>query len=203
MVKLLGEASIGSGVRRVDALVGLDAFRYLAREHVLVQQLAGEFKAQPEELPERIAGVLERLKVADRELEKLHAANVLADAPRIAAAASQIGNVTMVRTQVAGGVSPNDLRALTLDVRGRLPQNEPAVVALASPAADGAGVAFVIAVNPAGQQAGRSAGDLAKVFAPVLGARGGGKADLAQGAGGDPTRLEAAFAALEASLGAG
>ncbi len=137
LVKLLGEASIGSGVRRVDALVGLDAFRYLAREHVLVQQLAGEFKAQPEELPERIAGVLERLKVADRELEKLHAANVLADAPRIAAAASQIGNVTLVRTQVAGGVGPNDLRALTLDVRGRLPQNEPAVVALASPAADG------------------------------------------------------------------
>src|SRR5581483_6086321 len=55
MVKLLGESSIGAGVRRVEALVGLDAFRYLAREHVLVSQLAGEFKTPPEELPERIA----------------------------------------------------------------------------------------------------------------------------------------------------
>ncbi len=199
MVKLLGEASIGSGVRRVDALVGLDAFRYLAREHVLVSQLAGEFKAQPEELPERISAVLDRLKAAERELERLRAADVLADAPKIAAAATRLGSTTLVRAAVAGGVAANDLRALALDVRGRLPGDQPAVVALVSPAADG-GASFVIAVNPAGVQAGRSAGELAKVFAPVLGARGGGKADLAQGAGGDVGKLDAAFAALDAGL---
>jgi alanyl-tRNA synthetase len=198
-VKLLGEASIGSGVRRVEALVGLDAFRYLAREHVLVSQLANEFKAQPEELPERINGILERLKAADKELERLRAADVLAAAPALAATAIRVGAVTLVRAQVAGGVAPNDLRTLTLDVRGRLPGNQPVVVTLASPV-DGGGVSFVIAVNPSGQQAGVSAGDLAKVFAPVLGARGGGKADLAQGAGGDVAQLEAAFAALETSL---
>ena len=61
LVKLLSESSIGSGVRRVEALVGIDAFRYLAREHVLVSQLAEQFKARPEELPERIGGVVERL----------------------------------------------------------------------------------------------------------------------------------------------
>ncbi len=199
LVKLLGEASIGSGVRRVDALVGLDAFRYLAREHVLVSQLAGEFKAQPEELPERIAGVLDRLRTAERELERLRAADVLADAPKIAAASTRVGSTIFVAATVAGGVGPNDLRALSLDVRGRLPGDQPAVVALASPATGG-GVSFVIAVNASGQSAGRSAGDLAKVFAPVLGARGGGKADLAQGAGGDAAQLDAAFAALVAAL---
>ena len=88
LVKVLGEASIGSGIRRVEALVGLDAFRFLAREQSGAQ-LTGNSRLSPEELPDRIAGVLERLKVADRELEKLHAANVLADAPRIAEAASQ------------------------------------------------------------------------------------------------------------------
>jgi len=201
MVKLLAEASIGSGVRRVEALVGLDAFRYLAREHVLVSQLAGEFKAQPEELPERIAGVLDRLKNAERELERLRAANVLTDAPAIAATATELGSVSLVRAQVAAGVGPNDLRALALDVRGRLPGEHPVVVALASALSDARGVSFVIAVNSAGQAAGRSAGELAKQFAPVLGARGGGKADLAQGAGGDASQLNAAFAALEASLG--
>ncbi len=84
MVKLLGEASIGSGVRRVEALVGLDAFRYLAREHVLVQSLAAEFKAQPDELPERINGVLDRLKSAERELAKLRVGQVLASAGALA-----------------------------------------------------------------------------------------------------------------------
>src|SRR5581483_3848842 len=159
MVKLLGESSIGSGVRRVEALVGLDAFRYLAREHVLVSQLAGEFKAQPEELPERINGVLDRLKSAERELDKLRAAAVLASAGSLAAQAEQVGAVQLVTAEAPAGVGGNDLRSLALDVRGRLRVGDPAVVLLASPNGDG-GVAFVAAVNEAGQNAGLSAGDL-------------------------------------------
>ena len=112
MVKLLGEASIGSGVRRVEALVGLDAFRYLAREHVLVSQLAGEFKAQPEELPERISGVLDRLKTAERNSSGCAPPTCWPTRPAIAASATRIGSVALVRAQVAAGVSPNDLRAL-------------------------------------------------------------------------------------------
>ncbi len=201
MIKLLGEASIGAGVRRVDALVGLDAFRYLAREHVLVSQLAGEFKAQPDELPERIGHVLDRLKSAERELEKLRAAAVLSSAASLAGAAEQVGAVQFVAAEAPAGVGGNDLRALALDVRGRLRHADPAVVLLAS-AVDG-GVAFVAAVNDAGQSAGIKAGELVRAFAPVLGARGGGKADLAQGAGGDPAQLGAAFAAAKERLNAG
>jgi alanyl-tRNA synthetase len=203
MIKLLGESSIGAGVRRVEGLVGLDAFRYLAREHVLVHQLAGEFKAQPDEIPERIQAVLDRLKSAERELATLKASAVLAGAGSLAAAAEAVGDaVQFVAAEAPPGIAGNDLRVLALDVRARLRSGDPAVVLLASPAdAGGAGgVAFVVAVNDAGQQRGLSAGELVKVFAPAIGARGGGKADLAQGAGGEAARLPAAFAAVKAAL---
>jgi alanyl-tRNA synthetase len=199
MVKLLGEASIGSGVRRVEALVGLDAFQYLAREHTLVQSLASEFKAPPEELPERINGVLERLKSAERELSKLRVGQVLASAGTLAAGAEDVNGVQLVAAQAPAGVGGNDLRSLALDVRGRLRAGDPGVVLLASPA-DGGGAAFVATVNDTGQAAGLSAGDLVRAFAPVLGARGGGKADVAQGAGGDAGKLDDAFAAVRAAV---
>ncbi len=199
MVKLLGEASIGSGVRRVEALVGLDAFRYLAREHVLMQSLASEFKARPDELPERIGGVLERLKSAERELGRLRVAQVLASAGALAAAAQDFGGVQLVAAEAPAGVSGNELRSLAMDVRGRLRPDAPAVVLLASPG-EGGGVSFVATVNAAGQAAGLAAGALVRTFAPVLGAGGGGKADLAQGAGGDAGKLADAFAAVRAQL---
>jgi alanyl-tRNA synthetase len=194
MVKLLGESSIGSGVRRVEALVGLDAFRYLAREHVLVHQLSEDFKAQPDELPERIAATLDRLKAAERELDTLRVSAVLASAGSLAGAAEDVAGVQLVAAEAPAGVGGNDLRTLALDVRGRLRAADPAVVLLAS--AGEKGVTFVAAVNPAGQDAGLAAGELVRAFAPVLGARGGGKADLAQGAGGDPANLARAFEAV-------
>jgi alanyl-tRNA synthetase len=200
MVKLLGESSIGAGVRRVEALVGLDAFRFLAREHVLVNQLAGEFKAPPEELPDRIAAVLERLKATEKELAKLRGAAVLAGAGELARGAQNVNGTHLVAASAPAGVSGGDLRTLALDVRGRLPEGVPGVVVLTS---DVDGTAhFVASVNKAGQGAGLSAGDLVKGFAPVLGARGGGKADLAQGAGGDPAKASEAFEVVVRALAA-
>jgi alanyl-tRNA synthetase len=104
-----------------------------------------------------------------------------------------------VAAEAPAGVGGNDLRTLAMDVRNRLEHGEPGVVVLASPA-EGGGVAFVAAVNPTGQAAGVSAGELIRAFAPVLGARGGGKADLAQGAGGDAAKLDDAFAAVRQAL---
>ena len=71
VIKLLGESSIGSGVRRVEALVGGDAYRFLAREHVLVAQLSEALKARPEELPERVNDIVERLRAAEKEIEQV------------------------------------------------------------------------------------------------------------------------------------
>src|SRR5207247_7903671 len=110
---------------------------FLARQHVLVAQLSEEFKAQPDELPERISGVLERLKSAERELERLRAAAVPSSAGDLAAKAEQVGSVQFVAAEAPGGIGGNDLRSLALDVRGRLRHADSAVVLLASPGAGG------------------------------------------------------------------
>ena len=152
LVKLLGESSIGSGVRRIEALVGIDAFRFLARESVLVSQLTEQLKARPEELPERISGVVSRLREAERELNRLRSAALLESAGEIAAAAEDIGGVAFVAHQVPDGTDADALRRLALDVRGRVPAQRPAVVMITGVPADRPVV--VIAVNEAGRVGG-------------------------------------------------
>ncbi|MBN9102966.1 MAG: alanine--tRNA ligase [Pseudonocardia sp.] len=197
LVKLLSEASIGSGVRRVEALVGLDAFRFLAKEHVLVSQLAEQFKAKPEELPERIGGVVERLRVAERELEKVRADAVLSSAGALADSAEDVAGTALVAVAAPDGIGGNDLRALASDVRGRLGAR-PGVVALFS--ADGDKLSFVVATTSAARDAGLAAGKLVPSFAAAVGGRGGGKPDLAQGGGTDPSGIPAAIDALRRQL---
>jgi alanyl-tRNA synthetase len=199
LIKLLSEASIGSGIRRVEALVGLDAFRFLAREHVLVAQLAELFKARPEELPERIGAVAERLRVAERELERLRAAAVLSSAGTLAEGAEQIGAIALVAAETSEGISGADLRALATEVRGRLGER-PGVVALFSVDHSTSKVSFVVATTAAARQRGLTAGALVPVFGPAVGGRGGGKPDLAQGGGTDPGGISAAVAALRTEL---
>ena len=200
-ITVIGESSVGSGVRRVEAYVGIEAMRYLATERALVAQLTDSLKVPADQLPDRVGSLIERLRVAERELARLRAAQVLSSAGALASAAQDLNGVQIVTAEAPAGVGGNELRSLALDVRGRLRASDPAIVLLAS-AAESGGAAFVAAVNEAGQAAGLAAGQLVRTFAPVLGARGGGKADLAQGAGGDAANLDAAFAAVRAELAA-
>ncbi|GAA2554623.1 alanine--tRNA ligase [Pseudonocardia hydrocarbonoxydans] len=197
MIKVLSEGSIGSGVRRVDALVGLDAFRFLSREHLLLSNLAEQLKTRPEDLPERIGGLVERLRTAERDLEKVRADAVLSSAGALADGAEDVGGVALVAVAAPDGLGGNDLRALASDVRGRL-GSRPGVVALFS--GDGEKVAFVVATTAAARDAGLAAGKLIGAFAPAVGGRGGGKPDLAQGGGADPAGIPAAVDALRAHL---
>ncbi|MEO8888991.1 MAG: alanine--tRNA ligase [Jatrophihabitantaceae bacterium] len=199
-ITVIGESSVGSGVRRVEAYVGIEAMRYLATERALVAQLSESLKTPADQLPDRVAALVERLRVAERELDRLRASAVLAGAGPLAAAATDVNGVQLVVAETAKGVGGNDLRSLVLDVRGRLRSGDPAVVLLAAPGDNG--VAFVAAVNDAGQQSGLAAGDVVKAFAPVIGARGGGKADLAQGAGGDAGKVSDGFQAVRQLLAA-
>ncbi|MBV9313508.1 MAG: alanine--tRNA ligase [Pseudonocardia sp.] len=200
VIKLLSEASIGSGVRRVEALVGLDAFRFLAREHVLVSQLSEQFKARPEELPDRIGAVVERLRDAERELEKVRAEAVLSSAAALVDGAEDIGGVALVAAAAPDDVPGNDLRALATDVRGRLGAR-PGVVALFSAA--GNKLSFVVATTEAARGRGLAAGKLVPSFAAAIGGRGGGKAELAQGGGNNPAGVPEAVQALRAAVRAG
>jgi len=197
LVKLLGEASIGSGVRRIEALVGIDAFRFLARESVLVSQLSDQLKARPEELPERISNVVTRLRDAERELGRLKSAQLLEGSGQIAAAAENIGGVALVAHAVPGGTDPDSIRRLALDVRSKIPASQPAVVALIGTPADRPVV--VIALNEAARGLGLSAGTLVAGAARALGGGGGGKPDIAQG-GGAPGAGQAAVNAAFDSI---
>lgn len=200
VVKLLSEASIGAGVRRVEALVGLDAFRFLAREHVLVGQLAEQFKVPAEELPERIGQTVERLRAAEKELERLRGAQLLSSAGTLAETAEDVAGTALVAVATPEGIGGNDLRSLASEVRNRLGAR-PGVVALFS--ADGPKVSFVVATTSAARDNGLAAGKLVPTFAQAIGGRGGGKPDLAQGGGANPAGVPEAVAALRRTLAEG
>ena len=195
LVKILGEASIGSGVRRVEALVGTDAFRYLARESVLVSQLTEQLKTRREELPDRIAALVSRLREAERDLDRLRSAQILGAAAELASSAEDAGPAALVAHQLPDGTTADDIRKLALDVAGRLAQQRPAVVVIAGVPADRPAV--VVAVNDAARNRGLAAGALVRAAAQALGGGGGGRDDIAQG-GGAPQGDRAGQAIAEA-----
>jgi alanyl-tRNA synthetase len=194
MVKLLSEASIGSGVRRVEGLVGLDAYSYLAREHVLLAQLASSFKVPTEQVPDRVAATVARLREVEKELAGLRAAGILQQAGAFASAARDVAGVAYVGIEAPAGTAGDLVRTLALDVRGRLAPDRPGAVLVA---AGGERVSLVAAVNEAGRAAGLSASTLLREAAPAVGGKGGGKDDVAQGGGSDPAGIPEALARAE------
>ncbi|QXE37850.1 alanine--tRNA ligase [Streptomyces sp. GMY02] len=198
LVKLLGESSIGSGVRRIEALVGVDAYNFLAKEHTVVAQLQELVKGRSDELPEKISGMLAKLKDAEKEIEKFRAEKVLAAAGGLAESAVDVRGTALVTGQVPDGTSADDLRKLVLDVRGRLDRGaggRPVVVALFT-TANGRPLT-VIATNEAARGRGLKAGDLVRTAAKTLGGGGGGKPDVAQGGGQNPGAIGDAVSAVE------
>ncbi|HEX2317183.1 MAG TPA: alanine--tRNA ligase [Thermomonospora sp.] len=198
LIKVLGESSIGAGVRRVEALVGIDAFRFLARESVLVAQLTEQLKTRKEELPERISGIVGRLRDAEKELDRLRSAQVLAVAGSLADGAKDVGGVAFVAHRAPDGTGADDLRRLAVDVRGRLTAR-PAVVIVTGVPKDRPVV--VVAVTDGARERGLKAGALVGVAARALGGGGGGKDDLAQGGGANPAAIGEALAAVERAVG--
>jgi alanyl-tRNA synthetase len=199
VVTLLGESSIGSGVRRVEALVGADAYSYLAREAALVGQLTEVLKVRPEELPDRVASILSRLHEAEKQIERAHREQVLAAAGGLATAARDVYGVAFVGHDAGSGAGADELRSLALDVRGRLPGERPAVVAVTGVAKERPVV--VVVTNEEARRWGIKAGDLVREAAKVLGGGGGGKDDVAQGGGTDAGRTAEALQRVEHVVG--
>jgi alanyl-tRNA synthetase len=198
VIKLLGESSIGSGVRRVEALVGSDAYRFLAREHVLVAQLSEALKVRPEQLPERVSDLVERLRNAEKEIEKVRMAQLLAAAGELAANPTDVYGVRFVGHRV-DGANAGDVRKLALDVRGRIPASAPGVVVIIG--STNGKPAVVVAVNDEARSWGISANALVKVAAAALGGSGGGKDDVAQGGGADVANIDQALSDVEHAVG--
>jgi alanyl-tRNA synthetase len=179
VVKLLSEASIGAGVRRVEALVGVDAYSFLAREHLLLNSLTELMKgAKIEELPERISDLLDKLRIAEKDLAGFKTAKALASALTLLSKKMVIGSLEVLAVEMDSGIDGDDLRTIALDLRNRL---QSGVVVLISKGSDRA--TLVVATSPDAVKSGVRAGELVKAGSAILGGGGGGKDDFAQGGG--------------------
>jgi len=198
VVKLLSESSIGAGVRRVEALVGVDAYKFLAREHLLLNSLTQIIKgARVDELPERINDLLEKIKEIEKELAAVRSAQALGTVSAIADSVTKVGQIDMVTAVLADGISGDDLRTIALDLRNRFATS---VIALISSSA-GKSV-LVVAASDSARALGAKSGSLVKLGSAVLGGGGGGKDDFAQGGGTDASKSLEALAAITAAVAA-
>ncbi len=196
VVKLLSESSIGAGVRRVEALVGADAYRFLAREHLLIDSLTEIIKgARPEELPERVFDLVSRLRDVEKELSGLRSEQALSQVSAIAATAKVVRGYSVIATRLADGISGEDLRKIALDLKNRIANSLVALISIV----EGKPI-LVVAVSDKARADGIKAGVLVKVGSTVLGGGGGGKDDFAQGGGVDASKADEALLAIVHTL---
>jgi alanyl-tRNA synthetase len=197
LINLVGESSIGSTSRRIESLVGFNAFQDLATERAIVSQLTSSLKTPREQLPDRISDLVTSLKAAEKRIAQYEAAELTARVPALVATAARVGAVRLVSENVGTVKSTDELRSLATIVRERL-GSEAAVVALA---ADVAGKpAVIVATNDEARKTGVRAGALAKLASGILGGGGGGKDDLAQGGGSDVSAIGTALTAITANV---
>jgi alanyl-tRNA synthetase len=193
VVKFLSESSIGAGVRRVEALVGSDAYQFLAREHHLVNQLSQMVKVRPDELPERVDAIMRRLKEAEKEIERVRKEQMLAKVDDIMGSGTDVGRFRLWAMQAPDGLNGGELRQLAARARSMVAPERP--VGIIGGSVSGDKVSVVATVNAKAVQEGLSASDMLAAAMPAVGGRGGGKADMAQGGGNNPAGLAAAFEA--------
>ena len=199
-VSVLGESSVGSGARRIEAYSGLDAFRYYSKETALVEGVSRELKVQTEDLPERIAQLTEKLKAAEKQIDELHKAQLMSQTAEMIQKASEVNGFTVVSVKLPNGVNGGDLRTLASDIKNRL-GDVAGIVALASEN-EGGKLPFIVGATKAANERGIKAGDLVKTISGYVDGKGGGKPDMAQGSGARPDGLQAAFDALRDELAA-
>lgn len=192
-VSVLGESSVGSGARRIEAYSGMDAFKYYSKEAALVDAVSKDLKVPSDDLPGRIAALTDKLKQAEKEIAKLHQAQLQAKSAEFVAQAQDINGFKVLTLDLPQGVAAGDLRTLATDLRNRM-QNEDAIIVLA--AASGDKLPFIAAATKSAVARGVKSGDIVKLFGEYVDGRGGGKPDMAQGAGNNPAGVEQGFAAV-------
>ena len=196
LLALSGESSVGSGSRRLEALVGIEAFRSLATERALVARLTEALKAPKDQLEARLEASLDELKQAKSKLATLSAMSLQTRIPEWVASATSIGSNSFATADLGALDSADDLRSLASSLQKALGTDGVAFVSAI--VADKP--AIVVAVGEAARGRGAKAGELVKLASGILGGGGGGKDDLAQGGGTDASKLQAAIEAIRGKL---
>jgi alanyl-tRNA synthetase len=196
LIKLLSESSIGAGVRRVEALVGADAYKFLAREHVLLSSLTEIIKgARVEELPERISDLVTKVKDIEKELASLRTDAALAKSAELLNTKKEIGSLVLISAQISDGINSENLRTIALDLRSKTPASVVVLVSVVE-----SKPVLVVATSDEARAEGVKAGALVKLGSAVLGGGGGGKDDFAQGGGVDISKIKDALSTIEHTI---
>jgi alanyl-tRNA synthetase len=196
LLKIASEGGIASGVRRIEALTGRGALAYMRNQEHTLRHVAQLLKTSIPDVSERVEKLIEERRAAEREIEKLHAAKRGAASSDLSTVAREIGGVRVIAASV-DGVAGKELRNMVDDLRGKLGSG---VVLLA--AANEGRLSLALGVTKDLTERFR-AGDLVREVAKVVGGKGGGRPDFAQGGGEDPAKLEEAFARFEALIADG
>jgi alanyl-tRNA synthetase len=196
LVSLTSESSVGSGSRRIEALVGIDAFKALTADRELTRRLATSLKAPAAEVETRISDALEELKSAQKRIAELESQQAMQLLPSLLASATKVSGLNVLAASLDQEINAEQLRALTTAACEQLGGDS---VVILGAAISGKPLAM-IASGLAAQQQGVRAGDLAKIAAAALGGGGGGKADFAQGGGTDISKLALAVKEAAAAI---
>ncbi|WP_054949109.1 alanine--tRNA ligase [Numidum massiliense] len=192
LFKIVSEGSIGSGVRRIEAVTGQHAYRYLSDQLQLLKQSAELVKSKVAEVPERIEALQHTLKRVERENESLKAKLTQAEAQQIVRQVQDVAGVPVLAARV-DAADMNSLRNTVDALKQQLPQG---IVVLGATVGDK--VQLVASVSPDLVQDGYHAGKLVKEVATRCGGGGGGRPDLAQAGGKEPDKLQAALSEVPA-----
>ena len=196
VVTVLGESSVSSTARRIEALVGTAAVKDFAVEKSLMRRLTSLLKTPREDIPARVEDLVGQVRDLERQLAKVQQEATGAKIPELVASVSR-GSVSHVCSDLGPGISGDDVRSLTTGVLAGL-GDAAAVVALGS-VNDGRAT-LVIAANPAAVSVGAHAGNLVKMASGVMGGGGGGKPAIAQGGGPQGDLLNSALADITAEV---
>jgi alanyl-tRNA synthetase len=188
-VHVVGEASIGANLRRIEALTGLEALHYVDRERQLLAEVAALLKTRPEDAPEQLRRRLEALATATRELERLRVAGLERLAAGLAGRVAREPGGWLVAERVPDA-GADDLRRIASSVRDRVGAG-PGVVVLGSEVQGKAAMVALLTTDLAAS--GAAARDVLARAAKAVGGGAGGKGDLASAGGRDPSRLDEAL----------
>jgi alanyl-tRNA synthetase len=198
LVSITNESSVGSGSRRLEANVGLDAIASFNQDRLLLHSIAEQLKTNPKNSLEKVSQILTELKESQRLLAQFEAQQLRSLVPDLVKKFKMVGSINFLGQIIPKASSTDSLRELVITLRESM-GNQAVVVSLCSIIDDKPFV--IIAVNSAAQELGAKAGSLVKLASGILGGGGGGKDDFAQGAGTDSAKISEALLVLEKALG--